>query len=66
MRMDTNVTAGAAAEQCQVCNGEGYYEVGSSAFTEENEWVECEGCAASGVVYALTEAEDYSSEVTVF
>jgi len=65
MRMDTNVTAGAPVEQCKVCKGEGYYEVGST-LREENEWVECERCGASGVVCAADEVEDYSGVVTVF
>ena len=38
---------------CGNCNGEGYHCVGSSVIEEENEWVECEVCEASGLVEVI-------------
>ncbi len=52
------VVLGGEVDECRQCHGEGYYEVGSSIDPEENEWVECEECGASGVVVAGADDEE--------
>jgi DnaJ-class molecular chaperone len=42
---------GGEERECEHCNGLGYIEVGSTSDPEENEFLECEPCEGSGVVY---------------
>jgi DnaJ-class molecular chaperone len=42
---------GGEERECENCAGFGQVEIGSTTSPEENEWVECEHCEGTGVVY---------------